>query len=209
MEDGMNRFGEEARVLRTRIILRTREDYVNAFGLNVDGCKVFPNPKEEGICIKCPISGNGYQLYEAIFVEENASEGLYVMYPSWIDYRPYLERWKARNGWRSMSLSEIRDASRKARMEEEGDRAFSVLELIAKACYPIALTVCPALIITAVLTGHSWLACLSIVLSAIACGVLIGSADFGPRSRPIAGLIALVEMPVSLLLGVALWAGMI
>lgn len=177
--------------------------------MNVDGCKVFPNTEEEGICIKCPISGNRYQLYKAIFVEESASEGLYVMYPSWIDYHPYLERWKARNGWRSMSLSEILEESRKARREEEGDRAFNALELIAKACYPIAITVCPALIITAVLTGHSWLAGLSTFLSAIACGVLIGSADFGPRSRPIVGLIALVEMPVSLLLGVALWAGMI
>ena len=209
MEEGLNRFGEEARVLRTRIILRTKEDYINAFGLNVDGCEVFPNLEEEGICIKCPISGNRYQLYEAIFVEKNASEGLYVMYPSWIDYRPYLERWKARNGWRTMSLSEIRDESRKARREEDGDRVFNVLDLISKACYPIALTVCPALIITAVLTGQSWLAGLSIFLSAIACGVLIGGADFGPRSRPIVGIIALVEIPVSLLLGVALWAGMI
>ena len=108
-----------------------------------------------------------------------------------------------------MSLSEIRDESRKARREEDGDRVFNVLDLISKACYPIALTVCPALIITAVLTGQSWLAGLSIFLSAIACGVLIGGADFGPRSRPIVGIIALVEIPVSLLLGVALWAGMI
>lgn len=209
MEEGMNRFGEEARVLRTRIILRTKEDYINAFGLNVDGCEVFDNPKEQGIIIKCPISGNRYQLYEAIFVEENVSEGLYVMYPSWIDYHPYLERWKVRNGWRTMSLSEIREESRKSRMEEDGDRVFNGLELIAKACYPIALTISPALIITAFLTGESFLSGLSIFLSAIACGVLIGGADFGPRSRPIVGLIALVEIPVSLLLGVALLVGMI
>ena len=94
-------------------------------------------------------------------------------------------------------------------MEEDGDMVFNGLELIAKACYPIALTISPALIITAVLTGVSFLSGLSTFLSAIACGVLIGGADFGPRSRPIVGLIALVEIPVSLLFGVALLAGMI
>lgn len=209
MEEGMNRFGEEARVLRSRLILRTKEDYIKAFGLNVDGCEVFDNPKEQGIIIKCPISGNRYQVYEAVFVEENASEGLYVMYPSWIDYHPYLERWKAWNGWRSMRLSEIQEERRKARREEEADRIFNALELITKLCYPIALIISPALIITGVLTGESWFGALSIGLSAIACGMLIGSADFGPRSRAIVGLIALLEIPVSLLLEAAMWAGMI
>ena len=209
MEEGMNRFGEEARVLRSRLILRTKEDYVKAFGLNVDGCEVFDNPKEQGIIIKCPISGNRYQLYEAVFIEENASEGLYVMYPSWIDYHPYLERWKAGNGWRSMSISEIQEERRKARREEEADRVFNAMELMTKLCYPIALIISPALTITEVLTGESWFGALSIVLSAIACGMLIGGADFGPRSRPIVGLIALLEIPVSLLLGLALWGGMI
>ena len=54
MEEGMNRFGEEVRVLRSKRILRTRDDYVKAFDLNVDGCKVFPNPEEEGIYSSAP-----------------------------------------------------------------------------------------------------------------------------------------------------------
>ena len=58
MEEGMNRFGEEVRVLRSERILRTREDYVKAFGLNVDGCEVFDNPKEQGIIalLEIPVS---------------------------------------------------------------------------------------------------------------------------------------------------------
>lgn len=47
MEEGLNRFWEEVRVLRSKRILRTREDYVKAFGLNVDGCKVFPKATKE------------------------------------------------------------------------------------------------------------------------------------------------------------------
>ena len=198
MEEGMNRFGEEVRVLRSKRILRTREDYVKAFGLNVDGCEVFPNPEEEGIYIKCPLSGRRFQVYKAILITENAFEGLYVFYPSWIDYRPYLERWKKKHHWRTMTPSEVQEARKKVRMESIDDSEQRAFFVFCVVLYAIALLVSPALIVTAVLTHDSSIALANMWLCAMESGILLGSADFGPRANPIIGIIALIEIPVSL-----------
>ena len=200
MEEGMNRFGEEVRVLRSKRILRTREDYVKAFGLNVDGCKVFPNPEEEGIYIKCPLSGERFQVYKAILITENAFEGLYVFYPAWVDYRPFLDKWKKKHHWRTMTHSEVQEARKKVRMESIDDSEQRAFFVFCCVLYAIALLVSPALIVTAVLTHDSSIALANMWLCAMASGILIGSADFGPISNQIIGIIALIEIPVSLVL---------
>lgn len=209
MEEGMNRFGEEVRVLRSKRILRTRDDYVKAFGLNVDGCKVFPNPEEEGIYIKCPLSGGRFQVYKAILITENAFEGLYVFYPSWVDYRPCLERWKKKHHWRTMTQSEIQEALKKVRIESIDDSEQRAFFVFCVVLYAIALLVSPALIVTAVLTHDSSLALGNMWLCAMASGILIGSADFGPISNQIIGIIALLEIPVSLVFFAMIFGGSI
>lgn len=209
MEEGMNRFGEEVRVLRSKRILRTREDYVKAFGLNVKGCKVFPNPEEEGIYIKCPLSGGRFQVYKAILITENAFDGLYVFYPSWVDYRPFLDKWKKKHHWKTMTPSEVQEARKKVRIESIDDSEQRAFFVFCVVLYAIALLVSPALIVTAVLT-HDWsLARGNIWICASAGGILIGSADFGPRANPIIGIIALIECPVSLAFFVMILVGLI
>lgn len=199
MEEGLNRFGEEVRVLRSKRILRTREDYVKAFGLNVDGCKVFPNPEEEGIYIKCPLSRGGWQIYKATLICENAFEGLYVFYPSWIDYHPYLEQWKAKNRhWKAMTPSEIQEAQRKARREVDSDCAYDGLKVLFVLNILIVSVVSPALIVTALLTGEWEFGFANAWLCALAGGVSLGTNDYGPRGSLIVGLIALAEMPISI-----------
>lgn len=209
MEEGMNRFGEEVRVLRSKRILRTRDDYVKAFGLNVDGCKVFPNQDEEGIYIKCPLSGGRFQVYKAILIDERAFDGLYVFYPSWIDYRPCLERWKKRHHWRTMTPSEVQEARKKVRMESIDDSEQRAFFVFCAILYAITLLVIPALIVTAVLTHDSSLALGNRWLCAMASGILLASADFGPRPNAIIGIIALIECPVSLAFFVMILAGLI
>ena len=209
MEEGMNRFGEEVRVLRSKRILRTREDYVKAFGLNVDGCKVFPNQEEEGIYIKCPISGGKFQFYKAILIDERAFDGLYVFYPSWIDYRPFLERWKKKHHWRTMIPSEVQEARKKVRMESIDDSEQRAFFVFCVVLYAIALLVSPALIVTAILIHDSSIALANMWLCAMASGILIGSADFGPISNQIIGIIALLEIPVSLVLFAMIFGGFI
>ena len=209
MEEEMNRFGEEVRVLRSKRILRTREDYVKAFGLNVDGCKVFPNPEEEGIYIKCPLSGGRFQVYKAILITENAFEGLYVFYPSWVDYRPCLERWKKKNHWRTMTPSEVQEARKKVRVESIDDSEQRAFFVFCAVLYAITFLVSPALIVTAVLTHDSSIALGNMWLCAMASGILIGSADFGQRANQIIGIIALIECPVSLAFFVMIFGGFI
>lgn len=209
MEEGLNRFGEEVRILKSKRILRTQDDYVKAFGLNVEGCKVFPNPEEEGIYIKCPLSEGRFQVYKAILIDERAFDGLYVFYPSWVDYLPYLESWKKKNHWKTMTLSEVQEARKKVRMESIDDseqRAFFVFCLVL---YAITLLVSPALIVTAVLTHDCSLAPCNALICATVSGILIGSADFGPRANPIIGIIALLEIPVSLAFFIMILEGLI
>ena len=209
MEEGMNRFGEEVRVLRSKRILRTQEDYVKAFGLNVEGCKVFPNPEEEGIYIKCPLSGGRFQVYKAILITENAFEGLYVFYPSWVDYRPFLDKWKKKHHWKTMTPSEVQEARKKVRMESIDDSEQRAFFVFCAVLYAVTFLVIPALIVTAVLTHDSSIALGNMWLCAMASGILIGSADFGPRANPIIGIIALIEFPVSIALFVMIFAGLI
>ena len=209
MEEGMNRFGEEVRILRSKRILRTQDDYVKAFGLNVDGCKVFPNPEEEGIYIKCPLIGGRFQVYKAILITENAFEGLYVFYPSWVDYRPCLESWKKKHHWRTMTPSEVQEARKKVRIESIDDSEQRAFFMFCVVLYAIAILVSPALIVTAVLTHDSSLALVSMWLCAFASGILLPSSDFGPRPNPIIGIIALIECPVSLAFFVMIFAGLI
>jgi hypothetical protein len=209
MEERMNRFGEEVRILRSKRILRTRDDYVKAFGLNVDGCKVFPNQEEEGIYIKCPLSGGGWQVYKAILITENAFEGLYVFYPSWIDYRPYLERWKKKHHWKTMTLSEVQEARKKVLMESIDDSEQREFFVFCAVLYAITFLVSPALIVTAVLTHDSSLALGNTWICAMASGILLLSADLGPRPNSIIGIIALIECPVSLAFFVMILVGLI
>lgn len=209
MEDGLNRFGEEVRILMSKRILRTQEDYVKAFGLDVDGCKVFPNPEEEGIYIKCPLTKGRFQVYKAILIDERAFDGLYVFYPSWVDYRPYLERWKNKHHWKSMTLSEVLEARKKVRMESIDDSEQRAFFVFCAVLYAIALLASPALIVTAVLTHDSSIAQANIWLCATVSGILIGSADFGPKANPIIGIIALIEGMVSFAFFVMIFCGFI
>ena len=209
MEEGMNRFGEEVRVLRSKRILRTREDYVKAFGLNVEGCKVFPNPEEEGIYIKCPLSGGRFQVYKAILIDERAFDGLYVFYPSWVDYRPYLERWKKKHHWRTMTQSEVQEARKKVRIESIDDSEQRAFFVFCVVLYVLALLVSPALIVTAVLTHDSSIVLANMWLCAMASGILLPSSDFGPRPNSIIGIIALIECPISLAFFVMILVGLI
>lgn len=209
MEEGLNRFGEEVRVLKSKRILRTREDYVKAFGLNVEGCKVFPNKEEEGIYIKCPLNGGRFQVYKAILIDERAFDGLYVFYPSWVDYRPFLERWKKKHHWKPMAQSEIQEARKKVRMESIDDSEQRAFFVFCAILYAIAFLVSPALIVTAVLTHDSSIAQVNMWLCATAGGILIGSADFGPRSNPIIGIIALIEGLVSIAFFIMIFGGFI
>ena len=209
MEEGINRFGEEVRVLRSKRILRTREDYVKAFGLNVDGCKVFPNPEEEGIYIKCPITGGGFQVYKAILIDERAFDGLYVFYPSWVDYRPFVDRWKKKHHWRTMTPSEVQEARKKVRIESSDDSEQRAFFVFCVVLYVLALLASPALIITAVLTHDSSLTLGNTWICAMASGILLPSSDFGPMPNSIIGIIALIECPVSLAFFVMIFAGLI
>ena len=209
MEEGMNRFGEEVRVLRSKRILRTREDYVKAFGLNVYGCKVYPNPEEEGIYIKCPITGGGFQVYKAILIDERSFDGLYVFYPSWVDYHTFVDRWKKKHHWKTMTPSEVQEARKKVRMESIDDSEQRGFFIFCWVLYAIALLVSPALIVTAVLTHDSSLALGNMWLCAAVSGILIPSDDYGPRPNVIIGIIALIECPVSLAFFVMILEGLI
>ena len=209
MEEGMNRFGDEVRVLMSKRILRTREDYVKAFGLNVDGCNVFPNQEEEGIYIKCPITGGGFQVYKAILIDERAFDGLYVFYPSWVDYHPFVERWKKKHHWRTMTPSEIQEARKKVRIESIDDSEQMAFFVFCCVLYALALLVSPALIVTAVLTHDSSLALGNTWLCAMASGTLLPSSEFGPRPNSIIGIIALIECPVSLAFFIMILVGLI
>lgn len=209
MEDGMNRFGEEVRILKSKRILRTQDDYVKAFGLSVDGCKVFPNPEEEGIYIKCPLSEGRFQVYKAILIDERAFDGLYVFYPSWIDYRPCLERWKKKHHWKTMTQSEVLEARKKVRIESIDDSEQRAFFVFCCVLYAIALLVSPALIVNAVLTHDSSLARGNMWLCAAVSGILIPSDDYGPRTNVIIGIIALIECPISLAFFVMILEGLI
>lgn len=209
MEEGLNRFGEEVRVLRSKRILRTREDYVKAFGLNIDGCKVFPNQEEEGIYIKCPINGGKFQVYKAILIDERAFDGLYVFYPSWVNYRPFVERWKKKHHWRTMTHSEVQEARKKVRIESIDDSEQRAFFVFCVVLYVLALLVSPALIVTAVFTNDSSLALGNTWICAMASGILLPSSDFGPRPNSIIGIIALIECPISLAFFVMILVGLI
>lgn len=209
MEEGLNRFGEEVRILRSKRILRTQDDYVKAFGLNVYGCKVFPNPEEEGIYIKCPLSEGRFQVYKAILIDERAFDGLYVFYPSWVDYHPFVEQWKKKHHWRTMTPSEVQEARKKVRMESTDDSEQRGFFVFCVVLYAIALLVSPALIVTAVLTHDSSIALANMWICAMASGILIGSADFGPIANQIIGIIALLEIPVSLVFFAMIFGGSI
>lgn len=209
MEEGMNRFGEEVRVLRSKRILRTREDYVKAFGLNVDGCKVFPNQEEEGIYIKCPISLGGFQVYKAILIEERAFDGLYVFYPSWVDYNPFVDRWKKKHHWKTMTLSEVQEARKKVRIESIDDSEQRGFFVFCYVLYAITFLISPALIVTAVLTHDSSIAQVNTLLCAAVSGILLGSSEFGPKANPIIGIIAMIESQVSLAFFIMIFGGLI
>lgn len=209
MEEGLNWFGEEVRVLRSKRILRTREDYVKAFGLNVDGCKVFPNQEEEGIYIKCPISLGKFQVYKAILIDERAFDGLYVFYPSWVDYRPFVERWKKKHHWRTMTPSQVQEARKKVRIESIDDSEQRAFFVFCVVLYAITLLVSPALIVTAVLTHDSSIAQANIWLCATVAGILLGTNEFGPRANIVIGIIAFYESQISLAFFIMIFGGLI
>lgn len=204
------KFGEEVLVVRTDKVLLSAEDYASAFGLDFDGCKVFHNPVSEGIFVRNPIGIGRYQMYEAMLEEEGIGEALYVFHPVWVDYRPFLEDWKRRNGWKTIPPGELDDARRKAAKDARAERIFASLERITKSGYPIALLVCPALIAAGVLAGVAELLFLSALLAAYSAGVLLGgSADGGSRARGIVGIAATLEFGASLIVGALAMCGLI
>lgn len=97
-----------------------------------------------------------------------------------------------------MTPSEVQEARKKVRMESIDDSEQRAFFVFCAILYAITFLVSPALIVTAVLTHDSSLALGNMWLCATASAILIGSADYGPSANPIIGIIALVEIPVSL-----------
>lgn len=204
------KFGEEVLVVKTDKVLLSAEDYSSAFGLDFGGCKVFQNTVSEGIFVKNPIGRGRYQMYEAILEEEGIGEALYVFHPVWVDYRPFLEDWKARNKWKTIPPGQLDDARREAARDAGAERIFASLERITKSGYPIALLACPALIAAGVLAGVAELIFLSALLAAYSAGVLLGgSANGGSRARGIVGIAATIEFGASLIIGALAMCGLI
>lgn len=210
-EDGrLAKFGEEVLVVKTDKVLLSAEDYASAFGLDFGGCKAWHNPVSEGIFVKNPIGRGRYQMYEAMLEEEGIGEALYVFHPVWVDYRPYLEDWKRRNGWKTIPPWQLDDARREAAKDAMAERIFASLERITKSGYPIALLVCPALIAAGALLGVAELLFLSAFLAAYSAGVLLGgSADGGSRARGIVGIAATIEFGAALIVGAIAMCGLI
>lgn len=204
------KFGEEVLVVKTDKVLMSAEDYASAFGLDFGGCKVFQNTIDEGIFVRNPIGRGRYQMYEAILEEEGIGEALYVFHPVWVDYRPFLDDWKIKNGWKTIPPGQLDDARREAAKDARAERIFASLERIAKSGYPIALLVCPALIAAGVLLWSAELLLLSAFLAAYSAGVLIGgSANGGSRSRGIVGIAATIEFGAALIVGALAMCGLI
>lgn len=204
------KFGEDVLVVKTDEVLLSAEDYASAFGLDFGGCKVFQSPIGEGIFVRNPIGSGRYQMYEAILEEEGIGEALYVFHPVWVDYRPYLEYWKRKNGWKTIPHGQLDEARREAAKDARAERIFASLERITKSGYPIALLACPALIAAGVLAGMAELIFLSALLAAYSAGVLIGgSANGGSRARGIVGIAATLEFGVSFIVGALAMCGLI
>lgn len=204
------RFGEEVLVVKTEKVLMSAEDYASAFGLDFGGCKVFQNTIDEGIFVKNPIGMGRYQMYEALLEEEGIGEALYVFHPVWVDYRPFLDDWKRRNGWKTIPPGQLDDARREAAKDARAERILASLERITKSGYPIALLACPALIAAGVLLGVSELLFLSAWLASYSAGVLLGgSANGGSRARGIVGIAATIEFGAALIVGTLAMCGLI
>lgn len=204
------KFGEEVLVVKTDKVLLSAEDYASEFGLDFEGCKVFQNTIDEGIFVKNPIGRGRYQMYEAILEEEGIGEALYVFHPVLVDYRPFLEDWKRRNGWKTIPPGQLDDARREAAKDARAERIFASLERITKSGYPIAILVCPALIAAGVLLGVAELLFMSALLAAYSAGVLLGgSSDGGSRARGIVGIAATIEFGAALIVGALAMCGLI
>lgn len=203
------KFGEKVLIVRTDKVLLSAEDYSSAFGLDFGGCKVFQNTISDGIFVKNPIGRGRYQMYEAILEEEGIGEALYVFHPSWVDYHPFVEQWKKKHHWRTMTPSEVQEARKKVRIESNDDSEQRAFFVFCVVLYALALLVSPSLIVTAVLTHDSSIAQVNTLLCAAASGILLPSADFGPRPNAIIGIIALIECPISLAFFVMIFAGLI
>ena len=108
-----------------------------------------------------------------------------------------------------MIPSEVKEARKKVRMESIDDSEQRAFFVFCAILYAVTLLVSPALIVTAILTHDSSIALANMWLCAMASGILIGSADFGPISNQIIGIIALLEIPVSLVLFAMIFGGFI
>lgn len=204
------KFGEDVLVVKTDKVLLSAEDYASAFGLDFGGCKVFHNTIDEGIFVKNPIGRGRYQMYEALLEEEGIGEALYVFHPVWVDYRPFLDDWKRRNGWKTIPPGQLDEARREAAKDASAERIFASLERITKSGYPIALLVCPALIVAGALIGVAELLFLSALLAAYSAGVLLGgSSNGGSRARGIVGIAATLEFGAALIVGALAMCGLI
>lgn len=209
-EERLAKFGEEVLVVKTDKVLMSAEDYASAFGLDFGGCKVFQNPISDGIFVRNPIGRCMYQMYEAMLEEEGIGEALYVFHPVWVDYRPFLEDWKARNKWKTIPPGKLDEARREAARDARAERILASLERITKSGYPIALLVCPALIVVGVLAGVEELLFLSALLAAYSAVVLLGgSANGGSRARGIVGIAATIEFGAALIVGALAMCGLI
>lgn len=208
--DRLAKFVEDVLVVRTDKVLMSADDYASAFGLDFGGCKVFQNTVSEGIFVRNPIGRGRYQMYEALLEEEGIGEALYVFHPVWVDYRPFLEDWKRRNGWKTIPPGQLEEASREAAKDAREERIFASLERITKSGYPIALLVCPTLIAAGVLLGVAELLFLSAFLAAYSAGVLLGgSANGGSRARGIVGIAATLEFGAAFIVGALAMCGLI
>lgn len=204
------KFGEDVLVVKTDKVLMSADDYASAFGLDFEGCKVFQNPIREGISVRNPIGRGRYQMYEALLEDEGIGEALYVFHPVWVDYRPFMEDWKIKNGWKTIPQGQLDDARREAAKDAREERIFASLERITKSGYPIALLVCPALIAAGLLAGLAELLFTSALLSAYSAGVLLGgSANGGSRARCIVGIAATIEFGAALIVGAIAMCGLI
>lgn len=209
-EGRLAKFGEKVLVIKTDKVLMSAEDYASEFGLDFEGCKVFQNPISDGIFVRNPIGRGRYQMYEAMLEEEGIGEALYVFHPVWVDYRPFLEDWKIKNGWKTIPPGQLDDARREAAKDARAERIFASLERITKSGYPIAILVCPALIAAGALLGVAELLFLSAFLAAYSAGVLLGgSADGGSRARGIVGIAATIEFGAALIVGSLAMCGLI
>ena len=108
-----------------------------------------------------------------------------------------------------MTLSEVQEARKKVSIDSIDDSEQRAFFVFCAILYAITFLVSPALIVTAVLTHDSSLALANMWLCATASGILIGSADFGPIANQIIGIIALIEIPVSLVFFAMIIEGLI